>query len=214
MRRFKGYLILIILFGLLFNACSKPGHKIADEALSRGKYEEAIKYYKEILTERPSDAHARNNLGIAYIRLTRYDDAFKEFQKAIAIDPNYAKAHYNLGLVYYHKGLLDKEIEEYKKALAIDPEYEMAHVNLASAYLQKGEISLAEKEYTWVLTKRPENKKALYNLGVIYLNSGRRGEAISMFERYLKLESTGKSAEKAREFLNRLKARKKDKETQ
>ena len=110
MRRFRGCLILIILLGLLFNACSKQAHKIADEALSKGDYKKAIEYYTEELKKTPTDVQLRNNLGITYIRLARYDDAFREYQKAIAIDPNYAKAHYNLGLVYYHKGLLDKDI--------------------------------------------------------------------------------------------------------
>ncbi len=199
--------MLLILLALLSNACSKAGHKIADEALSAGDYENAIEYYIEEIKKSPTDVHLRNNLGIAYIRLARYDDAFREFQKTIAIDPNYAKAHYNLGLVYYHKGHLDKEIEAYKKAIAIDPEYKIARMNLASAYLARGNIELAEKEYKWVITKEPENKKALYNLGLIYSDMKRKDEAILMFERFLKLESKGKSADKARGYLMKLKAK-------
>ena len=209
MRCFRGCLILIILFSLLFNACSKPGHRMADDALSTGNYEKAIEYYTEELKKTPADVHLRNNLGIAYMRLARYDDAFKEFQKAIAASPTYAKAHYNLGLVYYHKGFLDKEIEEYKKAIAIDPEYKSARINLASAYLAKGEITLAEKEYKWVIINEPDNKKALYNLGLIYSDMKRKDEAVLMFERYLKLEPEGKSADKAREYLKKLKAKEK-----
>ncbi len=205
--RYRRYLILAVLLGLLISACSKQGHRLADEALSKGDYEKAAEYYTEELKKTQADVHLRNNLGITYMRLARYDDAFRELQKAIAIDPNYAKAHYNLGLVYYHKGLLDKEVEEYKKAIAIDPEYKIARMNLASAYLAKGEKALAEKEYNWVIEKEPENKKALYNLGLIYSETKRRDEAILMFERYIKLEPKGKLSDKAREYLRKLKTK-------
>jgi tetratricopeptide (TPR) repeat protein len=80
-------------------------------------------------------------------------------------------------------------------------------MNLASAYLSKGNIELAEKEYKWVITKEPDNKKALYNLGIIYSDMKRKDEAVLMFERYLKLEPKGKSADKAREYLIKLKAK-------
>jgi Flp pilus assembly protein TadD len=48
---------------------------------------------------KPDNAEARNNLGIALIRLGRTAEAMEQFQKALRAHPDYLDAARNLQLV-------------------------------------------------------------------------------------------------------------------
>lgn len=62
--------ILIILAVLSFSSCGQISYSLryiaADAAYNQGKYEKAIKIYKELLEENPSEPMLHWNLGISY----------------------------------------------------------------------------------------------------------------------------------------------------
>ncbi|MBV8804664.1 MAG: tetratricopeptide repeat protein, partial [Sinobacteraceae bacterium] len=61
----------------------------AEEAYSRGAYLEAIEHYTRLVSLRPGDAEALNNLGATLSKLGRYPQAEVQFRKALARRPNY-----------------------------------------------------------------------------------------------------------------------------
>jgi cytochrome c-type biogenesis protein CcmH/NrfG len=50
--------------------------------------------------DRPENADAWNNLGIAYFRLSRHNDAIEAFRQTIRIDPKNPVAWSGVGTVY------------------------------------------------------------------------------------------------------------------
>jgi Ca-activated chloride channel family protein len=66
---------------------------------SQGKYDEAVAELTKALAANPSDATARNYLGITATQKGWQDTAVKELESAIATDPSYADAHFNLAVV-------------------------------------------------------------------------------------------------------------------
>src|SRR5262249_38978722 len=62
----------------------------------RGRWEEAVGYYRAALGVRPKSSVVYNNLGATLCDKKRdHDGAIACFRRAIAIDPKLALAHYN-----------------------------------------------------------------------------------------------------------------------
>ncbi len=92
--------------------------------------DDAVNYISVALTEKPDDAQAHSNLGLALKDLGRYEEAASHFQQALLYSPGNPRTLNNLGNVYREVGRLDVAIESYRQALAIDPAYADAKHNL------------------------------------------------------------------------------------
>jgi tetratricopeptide (TPR) repeat protein len=80
---------------------------LAEEHLAEGRYEEAVKVYKEIVKGEPTLptlAKACNDCGVAYASLEQYDVAIGFFNAALNLKrylmDEGISAYYNLGQVY------------------------------------------------------------------------------------------------------------------
>jgi len=80
-----------------------------------------------------------------------------------------------------------------------------AHNNLGRLYLQQGKNDLAIEEFTEATRLQPRVAVYQRNLGVAYVQAGETQKARMSFQRVLKLERDGPSAEYARRMLEELK---------
>ena len=197
---------LIGLFLAILSAgCAGPQpEQKGEQALVESRPRDSIDYFKEQLQHHPSDARARNNLAVAYMRVKNYDAAFNELNKVIAQTPDDATAHYNLALVYYFKGLVNMEIEAYRKTIRLAPTHYGAHLNLGHALLEKGEKKEAVTQYRWVLVQTPENTKVLFNLALLYRDLNEKEKAIPLLKKFLEVEPEGKYSVRAKQYLSEL----------
>jgi tetratricopeptide (TPR) repeat protein len=116
-------------------------------ALSRrGKLEEAVKCYQEVLKINPSHVDSRANLAVALLNLKRYDDALEEARRAVKEGPEYAVAHNVLGLALLQKcqmqstldqrnRMLSDALEEFRKGIECNPLYPPPYENLSGVLL-------------------------------------------------------------------------------
>jgi tetratricopeptide (TPR) repeat protein len=182
-------MFLSVALGVLVWSCAlHDPYRFGNRALEQRRYHQAIRWYQEALAAHPDDLRARNNLGVAYLRANEIDQAFQEFQKILARHPDYAKAHFNLALVYNKQGFYDRELDEYRKTIELDPDHFNAHLYLGHASLAKGMDADAIREYEWALKRNPDQSAALYNLSLLYEDRGRLRDALSLLDRYLKLD--------------------------
>lgn len=93
-------------------------------------YDEAIRLFEILATDKPKEAPFHSNLGVVYMEKGLLDEAIKRFNTAIKVDPAFSDAHANLGLAYKKKGLLKEAKEEFEKALQLSPEHRDARRNL------------------------------------------------------------------------------------
>jgi tetratricopeptide (TPR) repeat protein len=168
------------------------------QALEKGNVDEAIRFFKDELQQKPDDSKARNNLAVAYMRQSRYEEAFNELQKVIAQRPDDPRAHYNLALVYYYKKLYDEEITEYRKSIALLPSHYGAHLNLGHALLSKGDKIGALEQYDWVIERNPGNAKINFTLGILYSEMKADQKAAERFRHYLDIDPKGQYAQEAK----------------
>ena len=70
---------------------------LGDIYLKLKKYDEAVKYYKEVLKKQPRNAVAYANLAAAYAGAGKWSEELDNLKKAVSISPNEPTIHFNLG---------------------------------------------------------------------------------------------------------------------
>lgn len=124
------------------------GNKLYEE----GKYQEALKQYKEALEENPSSQVGRYNMALSEIRIGSnpndtsqaakriLDSGVKNMEQVANIGSKRpflsSKANYNLGNVAFNSEDYKKAVEYYKKSLRLNPNDEDARRNLRIAQLK------------------------------------------------------------------------------
>lgn len=162
-----------------------------------GRKPPAILHYKEALRLWPSYASAHNNLGTL---APSADEAERYFLSAIHFQPAHVNAHYNLGHVYKRENRTDEAIRMWERCISLDPQYASAYLWLAQ--LEGEHRAHRAGELLRALNLRsgpcPKHRAALAEW---LLSKGRTLEALSWFERALRLD-----ARYARAFLGALRA--------
>ncbi|MCX7999180.1 MAG: tetratricopeptide repeat protein, partial [Leptospiraceae bacterium] len=114
---------------------------------------EAIKIYKEGISQSPDDPYLIYNLALSQYKQGEMVEAMENFKKAIRVTGGVGQvselSHGYLGTIFYHREDLDGAEHHFREAVAL----------------------------------KPNNSKYLYNLGLILFKKGQREEAIRYFER-------------------------------
>ncbi|MDE2888558.1 MAG: tetratricopeptide repeat protein [Gemmatimonadota bacterium] len=144
MYRYLIGLVVVPLLGFTFLDPAADRNRRGNRMFHEGRFEEALKYYREAQVENPEAPQLRFNAGDAYFKKNAYKDALQEFEQALkSRDPSFlARAYYNMGNVHVRQQNLQQAAEAYKRSLALRPDDLDAKVNLE-----------------WVLEKMREQEK-------------------------------------------------------
>lgn len=148
-----------------------------------GKFETAIKMFKEALKINPNYTEALLNLAVLYNDLGHYGDAKKLYSnlhktsktKQRQIEPvlkgKLSNLHANIGDIYRGLGLYPHAIEEYKKALELNPTYVDIRTKLGISYRENGELAKSLAELKKVVQADQKYIHAHIQLGVSYYSA-------------------------------------------
>ncbi len=145
----------------------EQAHQLNDIGLAlamKGRYGEAVGYYRRALRLEPDFPDAESNLGWALFRQGRHEAGLSHMRQAIQDDPTLASGHNNLGWALFQQGHTDAAIESYQTALAEEPEFAMARNNLGLALARKGQLQEALQQYFVAVKIQPEFAEAHYNI--------------------------------------------------
>jgi protein O-mannosyl-transferase len=154
----------------------------------RGKLDEAIAQYREVLKIKPGYVDAYNNLGVTLQRSGRLDEAIAQYELGLKIDPDSVDFHVNLSSVLADRGQFDEAIAHCEKALQIAPDHVGAHNNLGIALAGQGRFDEAIVHYRRALGVESNHVEASYNLGMALARRGLIDEAISQYQRTLEID--------------------------
>jgi tetratricopeptide (TPR) repeat protein len=113
-------------------------HNLGYSLGRKGRLDEAIAEYREVLRIKPDLPGAHCNLAYALRDKGKWDEAIAEYQEALRLKKDYAQAHEDLGTALREKGRLDEAIAEHQEALRLKPDWSQAHNNLGNALHDKG----------------------------------------------------------------------------
>lgn len=144
---------------------------LAQAYFNREQWDDAIEAYKQawrlVKSGEEGDLGALNNqLGAAYLKKGDTDEAVKWFEMNVTAAPDNANNHYNLGMTY-RKVAAGGESAFWEKA--------------ATAFRRSADLS-------------PGDALAQFFAGEALLIVGRKGEAVSYLDKYLKGDPDGKKA--------------------
>ena len=129
-----------------------------------GKYEEAIKAYKEAINLKKDFAEAHYNLGDAYSQLRDYKKAIEAYKQAIRSQPDFATAYNNLGMAHYKLGEHKKAVAAFKTSVLLNPKSSLTYFNLGATYVERDNKEAALEQYRILKTMDAQVADRLYAL--------------------------------------------------
>jgi tetratricopeptide (TPR) repeat protein len=162
--------------------------------LTRNRFDEAIRQFRQVLEIDPRSYEAYNNLGGALTRVGRVDEAVAFYEKSLAIRPQHTKALSSLGNILLSRGRIDEAIGQFRKAVEVEPGNPVAHVRLGNALICRGQLAEAAAHYRAALRLDPENADADRALSDVLARQGRLDEAISHYQAVLDTQPTNAEA--------------------
>jgi len=94
----------------------RSGHK----AIRSGKYDEAVKTFKNVLNFDDKNLRAHLGISLAYLKLQDYGSCFDHANLAIKTDPNSARAYSLAGMALLRAGYIGNAILALNRALELD----------------------------------------------------------------------------------------------
>ena len=93
-----------------------------------------------------------------------------------------------------------------EKAASLEPNSAAVHCNLGLAYQNSGNIDRAIQEFNEALRLKPAMPEATLNIAGCYQSLGQTAEAISWYEKYLKVSSDSAESKQIKDVIEALKA--------
>ena len=152
-----------------------------------GDFQEAEKFYREVLLQDPAHMGALTNLAAVYIHQKKITDAEKILRKILRIDPKNTKAIVNLGIINLTFNQREQAKMRFQEALRINPREETALINLAFLAQQENNTALAEKCYKDILSIDSENSEVLLAYASLLEKNSRFAEALSCYQKSLEM---------------------------
>ncbi len=152
-------------------------------------YHCTIAIWESVVSVRPDNTRAWNNLGNAYLEAGDTTNASQAYKAAIKLDPTNPTSYLNMGVIMEHRGDMENAAAQYETALSLDPTSAMAHANLGNALMNLKRTAEAEDHYRQALDLDPDHVLARYALGRALMRRQAWADAEHQFREALRLEN-------------------------
>ncbi len=178
----------------------------AQDALSRGQFQEARQIYQQALGYRSDSPDIHYGIATACFLLGDIHSAVYHFKEVIRLDPLRAGAYINLGAVYNRLGQLEDALATLRRGIQLDTNRAEGYYNLALVYKQLGQVEMAVNAYRESVRINPRMYDAHYNLGNIFLEKEQFALAIAHYKQALEIRPKWEKARSALETAQAAKA--------
>jgi predicted O-linked N-acetylglucosamine transferase (SPINDLY family) len=145
--------------------------------LEAGRYADAERHARLALRFAPTNADARNLLGVTLVRTGRFGEAVEHLRIAAESAPQVAGYQMNLGYALLRDGLAAEAIGPLEHATRLEPALVGAQFYLALALRANGDHDAAEPLLRRVLENAPSFEEARHELNKLLYDAGRIDEA-------------------------------------
>ncbi|HUN55491.1 MAG TPA: tetratricopeptide repeat protein [Smithella sp.] len=159
---------------------------LGNTCLKQKKYDEAAKYYNEVLEKQPRNAVAYANLAAAYAGMGKWSEELDNLKKAVSISPREPAIHFNLGAAYERRKMNAEAIREYEYVLKINPADADALERLADMAFKNKQFDQAVKYYEKLKIRFPQKASIYANLGFAYGELKNYAISVQAYEKAIK----------------------------
>jgi tetratricopeptide (TPR) repeat protein len=122
-------------------------YTLAQTAIFRSRFAEALTLLREELAINPAHAMALYRMGDVYTRQLQWDSAIAVLQQSLWINPYFSGPYILLGKAYSKTGQPGTAEEMLRRAIEYDPNNKSAHYLLAQLLQQAGRLEEARREF-------------------------------------------------------------------
>lgn len=158
---------------------------IAEFYFKNGFYEDAIKYYRNMIANHDADPHVYQKLAFAHQSLGRYHDALKNYSRYELVDNADVWTIKQMAQCYRSLHNHDKAIEYYNKALQLSPQSVILCLNLGHCYLDKGDYANALQQYYKADFMPKAKHRAWRPIAWCSLLTGKHEQAANYYEKII-----------------------------
>lgn len=157
--------------------------------LKVGCFNEAARFFNEVINQNPKHAEAWNNLGLALIGLENFESALKSLDKAISLNNQYTEAFDNKGLLLIKLERFNEALTQFQIALELEPNNHKIYNNLATANMHLREFNTAITNCNFSLKLSPLYAEAFNIRGLIYCELLEFDKALFDFNQAIELKA-------------------------
>lgn len=177
-----------------------------ETALERNKLTEGILHLEKAIAIYSNFPEAQIELGTAYMDAKEWNKAELALKRAIELAPNASNAFFALGELYLQQKKYSEAEKQLRQGLGIDNRSWRGHFALGRVYWASSDVKQAAKQIALTLQLNPDLADAHLLAGNILLRSGKREDARTEFEAYLRLAPKGEFAKQVETILQMMKA--------
>ena len=165
----------------------------AQQFIAEGKFNEAIRIYRELLRSSPGNAILLQNLCIAEYSAKLYRDAIVHAAAALKLEPSLAPARLFLGGSYLELGDYPNAIEALKLAVEANPRDRNGRLMLGEALVEIGQPAAALEHLPQAAEMLPDNPRVWYALARAHQALGEASASKQAWERLTALPPSWQS---------------------
>ena len=159
-------------------------------ALDNNKYKEALAFFKKAITKSPKNVEGYTNIAHLFLKLNQPQNAEFMLKQGLKFIGEDSSLNFLLGdTVGKFPDRFEEAIDYYNKAKALDPSLAFTHLKLAKDYISIGELDKAFTEIKKHLEEHENDEVGYELLGYIYIQNGLLQDALSVYEKILKLKN-------------------------
>lgn len=174
-----------------------------DSGCRNGHLKKAVEAAQKALVANPDYVDARNDLGIALLRLGKRTDGKAELAKAFA-DPQCPTPEvtaWNLGQAFFEEKEYNEAMTWFQAAQNKNKTLAASYVSIADILMIQGQTDAAILQLETGMKEASGNTAIQLALGDVYLKAGRFQDARATFEQVIKKDPAGPSGRRAIEKL-------------
>lgn len=137
---------------------------------SKGKFSEAINYYKRSLQLQPNNPLALLNLAVTEAEMLNFIASFeKNSLSSVSFEKSIQTSAQNSNASTIQSVSFDEPLENLVKLESLIPNHYAVYYNKANIFAFSGEMEKAIESYTMACNIEPDLAEAWYNRGLVYL---------------------------------------------
>ncbi len=162
--------------------------KRAQNAAIARDFQLAIRLYKSLLKENPSDVSLLNEIGSSYVKSGEDEKALKYYEQILTFAPHNVDAMNSMGAIYRRLKQYDDSIKILQKAVNEGANSVSVNYNLGFTYKEMGNFEEAIDAFSLVVDENPSDVLAHNHLGSIYYQQKLYQKSIQAFKKGLQID--------------------------